>query len=40
VSETIRLFLGIFAILAVATVIGQVLRWRVARGQQQACGDR
>jgi phosphatidate cytidylyltransferase len=33
VSETPRLFLGIFAVLALATLIGQVLRWRVARGQ-------
>jgi phosphatidate cytidylyltransferase len=39
VSETIRLFLGIFAILAVATVIGQVLRWRIARGQPHAVID-
>jgi phosphatidate cytidylyltransferase len=39
VSETIRLFLGIFAILALATVIGQVLRWRVARGQPHGVID-
>jgi phosphatidate cytidylyltransferase len=39
VSETIRLFLGIFAILAFATVIGQVLRWRVARGQPHGVID-
>lgn len=38
-SETIRLFLGIFAILALATVIGQVLRWRVARGQPHGVID-
>lgn len=38
-SETIRLFLGIFAILAFATVIGQVLRWRVARGQPHGVID-
>jgi phosphatidate cytidylyltransferase len=33
------LFLGIFAVLALATLIGQVLRWHVARGQPHGVID-
>lgn len=38
-TETTRLFLGIFAVLALATLIGQVLRWHVARGQPHGVID-
>ncbi len=38
-SESARLFLGIFAILGLATLIGQLLRWRVARGQAHGVID-
>lgn len=38
-TETTRLFLGVFAVLALATLIGQVLRWHVARGQPHGVID-